>query len=114
MSINVSRIKEVSKSFSIESISFKQQVWIRFNTDKSRFIFNQVKAMHEHDRNLIKGLTNSLKVNYYLNRINANMYLNELKKIYSFLYKIDSIVGKKAYEGLIRGFIYQEVKNVVL
>ncbi|MDR2624602.1 MAG: hypothetical protein LBC39_08605 [Methanobrevibacter sp.] len=56
-----------------------------FNINSSRFIFNVVKEMYECDRDLIRMLTSSPKVNYFLNRKTANMYLTMLKQIHPFL-----------------------------
>ncbi|MDR2623669.1 MAG: helix-turn-helix domain-containing protein, partial [Methanobrevibacter sp.] len=100
-----STINEVNKSFKYRIYpSFEQEDFLKFNINSSRFIFNRVKEMYEHDRDLIKMLTGSPKVNYFLNMKTANMYLTMLKQIHPFLKDIDSIAGQKAYEGLIAGF----------
>ncbi|MDR2830128.1 MAG: helix-turn-helix domain-containing protein [Methanobrevibacter sp.] len=78
--------------------SFEQEEYLFNNIDCSRFVFNGVKEFYEHDRDLIKQLTNSPKINYFLNRKNAKMYLKHLKERFDFLNDVDSIALQKAYE----------------
>ncbi|MDR2831269.1 MAG: helix-turn-helix domain-containing protein [Methanobrevibacter sp.] len=97
------KIREVNKSYKYRIYpSFEQEEYINHHINNSRFIFNKVKEMY--DRYWIKTLTNSHKINYFLNKSIYNMYLKEIKKKYSFIQDMDTISAQKVYKRLIKGF----------
>jgi len=100
--MTVTKVKFVEKSYKYRIYPNKEQKeFINYNINGSRFIFNQVKAKYEQDRDIIKQLTDKP---YYLNRKIANMYLNQIRQEHDFLEDMGSTARQTAYDGLISGF----------
>jgi len=99
------KIKLIEKSYKFRIYPNQEtKDYINYNINGSRFIFNQIKAKYENDRDMIKQLTNSNKVNYFLNRKIANIYLNQIREEQDFLEDMGSTGRQCAYEGLISAF----------